>query len=89
MSAPLPFLWVPVLDGPGPQSKRAYIERNAVALLSGYNTVAIDAPSPKWLGHCVTGEKYRRSGLWNSDYIDDGYSPEFLDVFARLIADIA
>lgn len=32
----LPFLWVDVPDEPGPESDRAYLERNAIALLSNY-----------------------------------------------------
>jgi hypothetical protein len=33
----LPFLWIDVDDEPGPTSDRAYIERNAIALVSNYN----------------------------------------------------
>ena len=30
----MPFLWLAIEDGPGPDSRRGYIERNAIALLS-------------------------------------------------------
>ena len=42
----MPFIFVPITDAPGPNSKRGYIERNAIALLSGYNSDRIDPPSP-------------------------------------------
>jgi hypothetical protein len=31
------FLWVPIDDEAGPESRRGYVERNAIALLSNYN----------------------------------------------------
>ena len=46
-----PFLWLHLNDAPGPDSKRGLIERNAIALLSGYRCSAADGPSAKWLGH--------------------------------------
>ena len=82
----MPFLFVPILDAPGPDSKRGYIERNAIALLSNYDTAAIDTPSPHWLGLHSSRERVRRSGLWNNNHVDGSYSPEFLDAFAKLIA---
>ena len=38
----LPFLWVKVDDEPGPESARAYLEQNAIALVSNYERDAID-----------------------------------------------
>lgn len=81
----MPFLFVPILDSPGPDSKRSCIERNAIALLSGYNSVAIDAPSPQWLGLRSSRERVRHSGLWNNDHVNQDYSSEFLNVLADLI----
>lgn len=47
------FLWLAVLDKPGPDSERGYIERNAIALLSNHcKKHAVDAPSQSWLGKC-------------------------------------
>ncbi|MCY3690484.1 MAG: hypothetical protein OXH30_00575, partial [Chloroflexi bacterium] len=80
----MPFLIVPVLDAPGPDSKRGYIERNAIALLSAYNTADADTPSPQWLGCHSSRERVRRSGLWNNDHVNEDYSPEFLNVLAEL-----
>ncbi len=82
----MPFLFVPILDAPGPDSKRGYIERNVIALLSGYDAAGIDPPSAEWLGASSGRERVRRSGLWNNNHVDEDYSPEFLDVFGTLIA---
>lgn len=84
----MPFLVVPILDGPGPGSKRGYIERNAIALLSGYGAAGIDAPSSSWLGYSSARVRVCGSGLWNNNHVDEEYSREFLDVFRTLIADV-
>ena len=81
----MPFLFVPILDTPGPDSKRGYIERNAIALLSGYNSADTDAPSSQWLGFHSSRERVRRSGLWNNDHVNEDYSSEFLNLLAELI----
>jgi hypothetical protein len=44
-----PSLLINAADEAGPESRRAYIERNSIALLSNYNKVALDAPSLEWL----------------------------------------
>jgi hypothetical protein len=44
------FLWLAIYDEPGPQSRRAYVERNSIALLSNYSKSPLDPPSPAWLG---------------------------------------
>ena len=84
----MPFLFVPIIDAPGPDSKRGYIERNSIALLSGYNSAHIDPPSQEWLGFSSARERVRRSGLWNNNHVEEDYSPEFLEVFSGLIADV-
>lgn len=76
----LPFLWVKVDDEPGPESDRAYIERNAIALVSNYDRHSID-PREEWLGQFSRSGKIRRSGLWNVDHVDEEYDPAFLDTF--------
>ena len=81
----MPFLWLAIEDEPGPQSKRGYIERNAIALLSNRGKHPIDPPSPSWLGTHSDREKVWTSGLWNSNHVDETYDPAFLDVLARLI----
>ena len=76
----MPFLWVNVSDEPGPDSHRAFIEKNAVALLSDFGGDALDKPSSNWLGICSDKAKVRESGLWNSDHVVDHYRPSFLDI---------
>ena len=75
----MPFLWLSVNDAPGPISKRRLIERNAVALLSGYGWPCADRPSAEWLGHYSDRERVRLSGLWNNHHVDESYDPSFLD----------
>ncbi len=75
-------LWVDVPDGPGPLSERAFIERNAIALLSNH-TKPLDQPSPEWLGRFSIREEIRASGLWNLNYVGDAYDPTFLDIIAH------
>ena len=75
----MPFLWLNVNDAPGPNSNRGLIERNTIALLSGYRCSAADGPSAKWLGHYSDRERVRLSGLWNNNHVDETYDPSFLD----------
>jgi len=82
----MPFLWVAADDSAGPESVRGYLERNAIALLSNSNNPPMDAPSPGWLGHLCPRDRVRRSGLWNSNHVDENYDPAFLTVFERHVA---
>ena len=82
----MPFLWLNVNDAPGPDSKRGLIERNAIALLSGYLRPAADRPSGGWLGHYSDRERVRLSGLWNNNHVDETYDPSFLDEMERWVA---
>ncbi len=75
----MPLLWLNVNDDPGPNSSRGLIERNAIALLSGYRRATIDGPSAGWLGQHSDRERVRLSGLWNNNYVDESYDPSFLD----------
>ena len=77
----LPFLWLAVPDAPGRDSHRAYIEANAIGLLSNFGCAAVDPPSPSWLGQWANAPKVRESGLWNVNHVDGSYTPGFLDVF--------
>lgn len=83
----MPFLWLAVDDEPGPDSDRGYIERNAIALLSNYNTCHLDPPSRNWLGHCSDSHKVARSGLWNANHVTQEYDSDFLDTLAQLVGD--
>lgn len=80
----LPFLWVKVEDEPGPDSDRAYLERNAIALLSNYERKPID-PRENWLGQYSRSQKIRESGLWNVNHVDEEYDPQFLDILEERI----
>ena len=75
--------FVPIEDGP--DSERRYVERNAIALLSGFPDGASDPPSPNWLGRHCDREKVRLSGLWNNNHVDGVHESGFLSVFERLV----
>ena len=75
----MPFLWLNVNDAPGPKSSRGMIERNAIALLSGYSCPVAYSPSIEWLGQYSDRERVRLSGLWNNNHVDETYDPSFLD----------
>ena len=83
----LPFLWLNVDDEPSAESQRAYIERNAIALLSNYQRDAIDPRSAEWLGRNSRSDKIRDSGLWNVNHVDEAYDPTFLDDVAIAVDD--
>ena len=78
-------LFLPVPDAAGPDSLRGYIERNAIALLSNFGREALDPPSARWLGHHCNRERVRRSGLWNSNHVDEQYENGFLNELERTI----
>lgn len=80
----LPFLWVKVEDEPGPDSDRAYLEQNTIALLSNYERKPID-PRENWLGQYSRSEKIRESDLWNVNHVDEEYDPQFLDILKERI----
>ena len=81
----MPFLWLGVGDEPGPASQRGLIERNAIALLSGYREPSPDPPSVDWLGRFSDRERVRCSGLWNNNHVDEDYDPSFLDILESRI----
>jgi hypothetical protein len=81
----MPFLWMEVGDLPGAASDRAYLERNCIALLSNFGKEPIDKPYERWLGLHSPQETIRKSGLWNTNHVDDGYTPAFLDVLERYV----
>ena len=81
----MPFLWLAVEDRPGPKSRRGYIERNAIALLSNCAKKPVDRPSRAWLGFHCRHAKMSAAGLWNSNHVEEDCDPAFLDVLERLI----
>ena len=78
-------LWVDVPDEPGPKSDRAYIERNAIALLSN-QLKPLDPPSIHWLGLHSPRADIRYSGLWNLNHVHERYEPAFLNRLADFIS---
>jgi len=81
----LPFLWVDVGDEPGPESDRAYVERNTIALVSNYKSEPIDPRGDSWLGSYSPNEKIRNSGLWNINHVEESCDPASLDRLAEAI----
>ena len=81
----MPFLWLAIDDEPGAESLRGYIERNAIALLSNFGKEAIDRSSSGWLRRSCNRERVRKSGLWNSNHVDERYDAAFLDWMERLV----
>jgi len=79
------IIFLPIEDPSGPDSRRGYVERNAIALLSNYSNEAIDPPSTTWLGSYCDREKVRNSGLWNNNHVDEPYDPGFLRVLEDLV----
>lgn len=84
----MPLLWVEVNDEPGPDSNRAYIEQNAIALLSNYQQESLDPRDTGWLGKDSSSLEIRRSGLWNVNHVGEDYDPEFLDVLEEYVTEM-
>ena len=76
------LLWLAVDDASGPQSDRAFLERNLVGLLAQ----ACELPSDDWLGNYSAEERIRKSGLWNLNHLKHSYTPEFLDILEEYVA---
>ncbi|WP_082222518.1 hypothetical protein [Halorubrum halophilum] len=82
-----PFLWVNLDDEPSVDSDRAYLERNAIALLSNFDKQPIDPRRDGWLGRYSQSREIRESGLWNVNHVDERYDSEFLDIFQNAVND--
>lgn len=81
----LPFLWVEIDDEPGPESLRAVVERNAIALVSNYDCETVDPRASDWLGSHSPAPEIPASGLWNIDHVDESYDPEIFEVLESRI----
>jgi hypothetical protein len=81
-------LWLAVPDDPGPQSMRAFIERNAIALLSN-GMHPHDPPSDGWLGRYSLKAEIRQSGLWNVNHVRETVAPTFLAEFETTISQMS
>jgi len=80
-----PFLWVNLDDEPAPDSDRAFVERNVIALLSNRDTDPVDPRPNDWLGRHSRSPEIRASGLWNVNHVDEGYDPAALDRLAEAV----
>ena len=81
----MPFLWLSLTDEASPKSKRAYLERNSIALLSNFGKSPIDSPSNAWLGGLSPEPTITASGLWNTNHVTASHEPAFLRFFAESI----
>jgi hypothetical protein len=84
-----PFLWLDVDDDPGADGDRAFLERNAIALLSNFERDAIDPRSDGWLGRYSRSREIRESGLWNVNHVDEGYDDDILDRLEAAVGETA
>lgn len=83
----LPFLWISVDDEPGPDSDRAYIERNAIALVSNFEKESLDSRRNDWLGKHSPRKEIHDSGLWNINHVEEDYDPAFLERVSEAVED--
>lgn len=77
-------LWLDIADPAGPDSDRAFIERNAIALLASVGRKAYP-PSSTWLGNFSPTSAITSTGLWNVDHTDYRYDNRFLSIFASYV----
>lgn len=82
-----PFLWVNLDDKPSAESKRAYLERNAITLLSNFEERPIDPREDGWLGRYSQSREIRESGLWNVNHVSEQPNSGFLDLLEKAIND--
>lgn len=78
------ILWLEVDDEPGPESDRAYIERNVISLLA--TDGRLDVASNRWLGRNSPRAEIRGSGLWNLEHLTAPFDERALDSIERCIA---
>jgi hypothetical protein len=81
----MPILWLAIEDHPDPDNTRGFVERNSIALLSNYERWPLDPSSAGWLGRYSRSDRVKKSGLWNSNHVDEHHAPEFLDRFASIV----
>jgi hypothetical protein len=77
-------LWIDLPDEPGPGSARAFVERNAIGLLSNH-LEPVDHPSTGWLGSHSPNDRIRNSGLWNLNHVDCRHDSKFLDLLEQAV----
>lgn len=78
------LLWLQVSDIAGPSSDRAYLERNAIGLLSR-SVLLSPSLGGDWLGNFSDDWRIAASGLWNLNHLFIRPDPSFLDVLERYV----
>lgn len=84
-----PFLWVNLDDESSANSDRAYLEQNAIALLSNFGKDPIDPRADGWLGYYSQSREIQESGLWNVNHVKERYDTRFLDLLENAIDETA
>lgn len=85
----LSLLWLAVDDAPGRESRRAFVERNSIAILSNFASASpIDPASKDWLGHSSPRQRVVGSGLWNSEFVDGDTDPGWVGVLERFVTEM-
>lgn len=67
-------------DDPGPNSARAFVERNSIGLLAGS-----EPASPNWLGTDSGNEIIARSFLWNVNHVNQQVEHSFFEQLKNLV----
>src|SRR5262249_39494588 len=76
--------WLDIPDDPGPQSDRAFLERNAIGLLSRAYLLS-GRRSDRWLGAFSPNINISLSGLWNLNYLNVPPNKDFTDIFSTYV----
>ncbi|SKA84684.1 hypothetical protein SAMN02745704_01802 [Paucidesulfovibrio gracilis DSM 16080] len=84
----MPFLFIRIEDESSKESDRAFLEKNLIGLLSEFEKAPIDPPSKTWLGNKSPKPEIGSSGLWNSNYIEFDYDPNFLNLLEHYICNM-
>ena len=77
-------LCVAIDDAAGPQSDRASVKRNVIALLSAQSAFR-DASSDKWLGRSSPRGKINSSGIWNLNHVGDKFDPQLFAMLSNYV----
>lgn len=77
-------LWLDIPDEAGPGSDRAFLERNAIGVVSRANVVA-GRHDPRWLGYDSPNINIALSGLWNLNHLNLVPSEGFNEVFSAYV----
>ena len=75
-------LWLSVPGPASSDSDRAYIERNAIALLTRNGGAQ---SSPTWLGRHSGSSTIRVSGVWNVNHVGGPHDSDFLSRFEQYV----